>query len=174
MQSLILLILGLNLLVVFLIRSNTKIIIFTMISGLMTILLYSTTIDNFLIVKKLVTYTIIYLVAILFLATNNSSNSLDISTRYKSSTFLFVLLSSICLLSSLYIANNINQKLISDKKHQQERQNLYQHNSDNKKFSYLKNTNIKNNFIFSKFNDFIIVICCLISILFIKINHQKE
>jgi hypothetical protein len=174
----ILIILTLNLLVVFTIKSRVNMIIFIITANLTTIFLYSLKIDNFLVLKELAIATIIYCATISFLIISSAQKDAPTIDKSKLSIAIFTLLALICATGSFYIFTNINSSLIL-KQEQRIKDKITKSQTiktvaiDNK-FKYLHNKESQNSILLNRFGDFLIIICTVITFLFLGIKHQKE
>lgn len=178
MTPIILVILTLNLLVVFVVKSRVNMIIFINTSNLITILLYCLTIGNFILLKELAITTIIYSIVISFLIVSNKDGQSKSIHKATVNVFFVVILTTICALSSFYAIATINDSLTA-KKEQNINTKIIKLEKNakiktNSKFSYLKIQGAKDNILFNRFGDFIIIICAVIVFLFLGIKHQKE
>ena len=173
----ILTILALNLSVIFFIKSRINMIILITTSNLITILLYSLTIDNFLILKELAIVTIIYSIIIAFLIVSHKEKQGKIR-KSKPDLISFSVLTLICAVCTIYLSANINKDLIAKKEAKINNQiiNLqdFEQNPTNNKIEYLRGQDINNSVLFNHFGDFLIIISAIIIFLFLTIKEEKE
>lgn len=92
---------------------------------------------------------------------------------------IYITLALITALACFHIAININNNLDSQKEKliNEKIINMNQIQEikiTNPKFRYLQNPDSKNSALFNHFGDFIIIICAIITFLFLSIKHQKE
>lgn len=171
-------ILILNLLVVFATKSRVNMVILINIANLTTILLYCLVIDNFLIIKELSIATIIYSIIISSLII--SSQEKAPKTIYRSKTLLTFLsiIMIICASATLYLANNINDDLLAKKEQNINNKIIKSQTKNkaiaNKNINYLNNKSSKDNIIFNRFGDFLIIICAITTFLFLGVKHRRK
>ncbi len=174
----ILTILTLNLFAIFSKKqSRLNIVILVNIANLVTIFLFITSINSLILSKELTIVFILYSITISFLIICNKKK-LTLIKKYNIKTLSIYALIILLALPFFYIAKTINNNSLINKNkiinNQIIKSKAAQQKPSIQKFNYIENKNIKNNIIFTRFSEFIIIICSIITILFLGIKHQKK